>query len=131
MTRGKRAAGEKVLYWVGSCKQDLMRFPEAVQDRLGAALSVAQFGGKHPHAKPWKGEGAGVLEIVAEYRTDAFRAIYTVQFRSTVYAVHVFQKKSPHGAKTPLSDVRLVRERLKLARAHYEEHKKTIGSDRT
>lgn len=39
-------------------------FPEAVKDKMGVALSVAQFGGKHPKAKPWKGEGSGVLEIV-------------------------------------------------------------------
>jgi phage-related protein len=59
--------GEKPLYWVGSSKRDLLEFPEPVKDAIGTALSVAQFGGKHPAAKPWKGEGAGVLEVVEDH----------------------------------------------------------------
>lgn len=51
------ARGERPLCWVGSTKRDLLTFPEAVQDGIGAALSVAQFGGKYPAAKPWKGAG--------------------------------------------------------------------------
>ena len=54
---------------------DLLEFPEAVQDDIGVALSVAQFGGKHPKAKPWKGEGPGVLEIVEDHRGDTYRAV--------------------------------------------------------
>jgi phage-related protein len=67
MARAKIAPGEKSLFWVGSTKNDLMEFPEEVQDEIGAALSVAQFGGKHPRAKPWKREGlggGGLLNII-------------------------------------------------------------------
>jgi len=64
MARSASAPGEKPLFWIGSAKNDLLEFPEAVKDEIGVALSVAQFGGKHPKAKPWRGEGAGVLEIV-------------------------------------------------------------------
>lgn len=70
MTRARRVPGEKPLLWVGSTKEDLLEFPEAVKDESGAALSVAQFGGKHPNAKPWKGEGPGVLEIAENDRGD-------------------------------------------------------------
>ncbi len=66
--------GEKPLYWVGSSKEDLLEFPGRVKDAIGTALSVAQFGGKHPAAKPWKGEGAGVLEIVEVYAGGVYRA---------------------------------------------------------
>lgn len=34
---------------------------------MGNALGIAQFGGKAPAAKPWKGRGAGVLELVESY----------------------------------------------------------------
>ncbi len=44
--------GEKPLDWVGSRKRDFLRFPEPVKDEMGNALGVAQFGGKHPSAKP-------------------------------------------------------------------------------
>jgi phage-related protein len=120
MTRAKSVPGEKPLFWVGSAMSDLLRFPEAVKDDLGIALSVAQFGGKHPKAKPWKGEGAGVFEIVSDYRGDTFRAVYTVRFESAVYVLHAFQKKSPTGVRTAKSDVGLVARRLRMAREDYE-----------
>jgi len=122
MSRVKRARGEKPLFWMGSCLNDLLAFPETVKDEIGAALSVAQFGGKHPSAKPWRGAGAGVLEIVENYRGDAYRVIYAVRFANAVYALHAFQKKSPSGIKTPRKDVELVGQRLKLAQRDYEAH---------
>jgi phage-related protein len=120
MARQKQALGEKPLFWIGSAKRDLMQFPELVRDEIGAALSVAQFGGKHPKAKPWKGEGPGILEIVEDYRGDTYRAVYTVRLKDAVYALHAFQKKSPKGIKTAQSDVELIRQRLKAAREDYE-----------
>jgi phage-related protein len=84
MARGGVTPGERPLYWVGSSKKDLMAFPDAVKDHLGVALSVAQFGGKHPDAKPWKGEGPGVLEIVGDYSGDTWRTVYTVRFAKAV-----------------------------------------------
>ena len=120
MSRIKKASGEKPLLWIGSSLGDLLAFPETVKDEIGAALSVAQFGAKHPSAKPWKGLGAGVLEIVEDHRGDAFRVIYTVKFPEAVYVLHAFQKKSPTGIRTRRRDVELVTERLKLARQDYE-----------
>ena len=121
MARDRAVPGEKPLYWVGSAKKDLMTFPDAVQDHIGIALSVAQFGGKHPAAKPWKGEGAGVLEVVENYLGDTWRAVYTVRFENALYVLHAFQKKSHRGIRTAQHDVDLVSERLKLARRDYEE----------
>jgi phage-related protein len=120
MTRSTQAPGERPLLWVGSSKSDLLGFPEAVRDEIGAALSVAQFGGKHPKAKPWKGEGSGVFEIVEDHRGDAYRAVYTVRFALAIYVVHAFQKKSPRGIKTAIPDVELVSQRLKVAGEDYE-----------
>ena len=120
MARQKQAPGEKPLYWVGSTKRNLLEFSEAVRDEIGAALSVAQFGGKHPKAKPWKGKGAGVLEVVEDHRGDTYRAVYTLGFEGAVYVLHAFQKKSPKGVKTAQSDVGLVGRRLKTAREDYE-----------
>jgi phage-related protein len=120
MARSKRVPGEKPLFWIGSAKSDLLEFPEAVKDEIGVALSVAQFGGKHPVAKPWKGEGAGVLEIVQDYRGGTYRAVYTVKFANAAYVLHAFQKKSPKGIKTARTDVELVSQRLKAASEDYE-----------
>ena len=113
-------AREKPLHWVGSSKKDYLAFPAEVQDDMGYALGLAQLGAKHPHAKPWKGEGGGVFEVVEEHRGDTYRAVYTVRFAGAVYVLHAFQKKSKAGIKTPLEDVRLIGERLQRAQQDYE-----------
>jgi phage-related protein len=95
-------------------------FPEAVKDAIGLALSVAQFGGKHPNAKPWKGIGPGVLEVIADHRSDTYRAVYAVKFEGAVYVLHAFQKKSPRGRKTAQTDVELISRRLRAAADDYE-----------
>src|SRR5271154_1111817 len=105
MTRPNSVPGGKPLFWIGSSKDDLLTFPEVVKNELGSALSVAQFGGKHPRAKPWRGEGPGILEVVENHRGDTYRAVYTVRFESAVYVLHVFQKKSPSGIRTARKDV--------------------------
>jgi phage-related protein len=116
------AADEKPLHWVGSAKRDFLGFPTAVKDDMGNALGIAQFGGTAPTAKPWKGLGSGVLEIVESYDGNAYRAVYTVRFERAVYVLHAFQKKSPSGIRTAKKDVDLVAERLKVATKDYEEH---------
>lgn len=94
--------------------------PTPVVRAIGIALGVAQQGGKHPSTKSWKGEGPGVAEVVEDFDSDTFRAVYTVKFRKAVYVLHCFQKKSPSGIRTAKTDVNLVKERLKAARRDYE-----------
>jgi len=118
------------LYWVGSAKRDLLSFPAAVKDGIGTALSVAQFGSKHPAAKPWKGEGPGVLEVVEDHDGNTYRAVYTVRFRLAVYVLHCFQKKSHRGIQTARADVELVSQRLRLARQDYEGRHGNIRRER-
>ena len=87
---------------------------------MGYALGLAQLGGKHPHAKPWRSEGPGVFEIVEDYRGDTYRGVYTLRFPGAVYILHAFQKKSQSGNSTPQEDVKLISERLKRAQQDYE-----------
>jgi phage-related protein len=118
----KLAAGERPLDWVGSSKKDFLGFPERVKDEMGNALGLAQFGGTHPSAKPWRGQGPGVFELVEDHDGDTYRAIYTVRFREVVYVLHAFQKKSPKGIRTAQTDVDLIERRLKVAQQDYEAH---------
>ena len=111
---------EKPLHWIGSAKKDLLAFPETVVGDFGYALGVVQLGGVPPSAKPWKGEGPGVFELVEDHRGDTWRVAYTVRFEKAVYVLHCFQKKSPSGVRTARTDVELIHERLKTARADYE-----------
>jgi phage-related protein len=112
----KPAPGLKPLTWIGSTKKDLLALPGKVIDTFGYALYLAQTGKKHEQAKPLHGFGsAGVLEIVEDWRGNAYRAVYTVRFAAAVFVLHVFQKKAKSGIATPRQDMELVRERLKAA----------------
>lgn len=111
---------EKPLNWVGASKKDFLGFPGPVKNEMGNALGLAQFGGKHPSAKPWKGLGSGVFELVENHDGDTYRAVYTVRFKEVVYVLHAFQKKSPKGIKTADIDVNLAERRLKAAQQDYE-----------
>ena len=87
------AAAERPLHWVGSAKRDFVTFPGSVKDDIGNALGIAQFGGIAPTAKPWKGLGPGVLEIVESHDGNAYRAVYTVRFAKAVYVLDAFPEE--------------------------------------
>ena len=88
---------------------------------VGIALGVAQYGGQHPSAKAWKGEGPGVLEVVEDFKGGTYRAVYTVRFAEALYVLHCFQKKSPSGIRTAQTDVKLIARRLKAAQLDQEQ----------
>jgi phage-related protein len=112
------------LIWVDSSKKDLMEFPPDVQDVMGRALLDAQYGGKHPDAKPLTGfGGAGVLEVVDDFDGDTYRTVYTVKLEGVVYVLHAFQKKSKTGRETPKQEIDKVRARLKRAQEIHQELK--------
>lgn len=101
---------------IASALDDLRAFPEEVKDVMGQALLDAQYGDKHPAAKPLHGfGGAGVLEIVDDDDGDTYRAIYTVRLRSGIYLLHAFQKKARRGRKTDRHDIERIKKRLNAA----------------
>lgn len=65
-----------------------------------------------------------MLEVVEDFKSDTYRAVYTVKFKDAVYVLHCFQKKSKQGIKTPKPNLDMIKERLKLAKAHAEGEKK-------
>ncbi len=106
----------KPVVWVGSSRKDLRKFPDPVQHQVGYAIYIAQRGGKHRDAKVLTGfGGAGVLEVVEDFRGDTFRAVYTLKYSDSVYVLHAFQKKSKSGRETPRRDMELIEQRLREA----------------
>lgn len=111
---------EKPLFWVGRSDEAMRDFPKEVRRTFGFALGLAQLGGKFIDSKPLKGfGGAGVLEIVEDFRSDTYRCVYTVKFAGAVYVLHAFQKKSKSGIKTPKQEIDLVKARLQRAEEHH------------
>ena len=112
----------KPLVFVGSSRQDLRNFPEEVRAAIGHALKEVQLGLTPLAAKLLKGlGGATVMEIVDDYATDTYRAVYTVRFAGIVYVLHAFQKKSKQGRATAQRDIDLIKRRLLQAQADYQK----------
>ncbi len=125
----RRRASAKPVRWIGSSRDDLRAFPEAVRLRVGGALWEAQLGRKAAWAKPLKGfGGAGVLEVVDDHDGDTYRAVYTVRLAGMVYVLHAFRKKSKSGVGTPRREIALVEQRLKRAG---EDHDQWLASRKT
>ncbi len=113
---------ERPLVWIGSSRRDLRNFPREVRRSIGNALHAAQQGETDPAAKPLKGfAGRSVLEIIADFRGDTWRAVYTVRFRDAVYVLHAFQKKSKKGIATPRREIELIHRRLAEAERMHRE----------
>jgi len=114
----------KSIIWMGSSRRDVQAFPVEVQKGVGYALWFAKIGDKHPHAKPLRGfGGAGVIEIIEDFRGDTYRAVYTVKLGGFVYVLHAFQKKSRRGTAMPQGDLELIRSRLRATGADYRARK--------
>ncbi len=91
---------------------------------MGYALYVAQRGGKHRDTKTLSGfGGAGVVEVVKDFRGDTFRAVYTFRYAEALYVLHAFQKKSKTGRETPRRDIELIKQRLRDAEQIAREKK--------
>ena len=56
-----------------------------------------------------------MVELLEDFDGNTYRAVYTVRFREVIYVLHAFKKKSKQGSKTPLSDINLIKHRLRAA----------------
>ena len=115
----------KNLSFMGSSKKDIQGFPGDVKDDVGYALFQVQLGETPASAKPLKGLGSGLLEIIEDSREGTYRAVYTVKFDEIIYVLHCFQKKSKHGIKTSPKDLDLIKRRLKAAEEDYKTNYQT------
>lgn len=94
------SAAERPLHWVGSSKKDLLSFPEEVVNDIGYALGAVQLGGTVPSAKPWKAEGTGVFEIVADSAGQRIGPSIRSDSRRQCMCCIAF-RKSPRPATVP------------------------------
>jgi phage-related protein len=92
------------LFWEGSSKRDFKRFPIAVQKDMGVALFVVQLGGTPPPAKPWKGLGPGVFELIEDHRGETYRAVYGEDRRKHLRTACVPEEIKIRGQNTYKGD---------------------------
>ncbi len=109
------------LIYLGSSKKDAESLPNDVKELFASALKMALSGEMHDDAKPFKHHGSGVIEVVGDYKGNAFREIYTVRYPEVVFVIHIFQKKSKKKSQTPHEEIELIDKRLKWADQVYKE----------
>src|SRR2546428_13464050 len=108
MTRDTRPVS-----WITAARKDFEEFPEGARLQFERALTIVAEG-RHPDsAKPLKGFGFGIFELVLRFRGDAYRVVYGVQLGRDVWVIHSFKKKSKTGSKTPKQEIDLIHARLK------------------
>ncbi len=100
----------KRIEFLGTSRADLQDFPAAVRVRLGHELYLVQEGDEPSDFKPMPMIGPGTYEIRVRNEAGAFRIAYVAKFRSTIYVLHAFQKKTQ---KTASSDIELARQRYR------------------
>jgi len=115
----------RIVRWVEDSRERLQAFPAQVRKDIGHALYLVQTGQTPPSAKPMRGIESGVFEIVDDYDTDTYRAVYTVKVGRSLYILHAFMKKSTRGIRTPKREIDLIRRRLRRAREMESEEEVT------
>jgi phage-related protein len=66
--------------------------------------------------KPLPQFGTGVYELRESFGRNAYRLMYVVNLRRTLYVLHAFMKKSKSGIGLPKPDAELIEVRLQRAR---------------
>ena len=100
----------KPVVWMGSSREDVKEFPEAVQDSVGFELYRIQCGLQPKDWKPMTSIGTGVKEVRVREEAGVFRVIYLATRPEGVYVLHCFQKKTQ---RTSRSDLELATKRFK------------------
>lgn len=111
----------KPIEWIGDSLKVLRTFPQPVRRAVGVALREVQVGDTPANAKPLRGVGRNVFEIVARYDTNTYRAVYALKIGERVYVLHVFQKKSKQGIRTPPRELKKINQRYQRALQHASE----------
>jgi phage-related protein len=120
--------GKKFVEFLGTSRKDLKALPKSVRVVFAYAIYMAEYGEKHPDAKPLTGfSGAGVMEVVEDQDGDAYRAVYTASLGDTLYVLHAFKKKSKVGGKTPPRDMELITKRWKEAQRLHSAKKPKVS----
>jgi len=96
------AAMPKFLRFCGSALDDLRAFPATARREAGFQLDKVQTGLDPTDWKSMNTVGQGVREIRIRDRDGAFRVMYVAKFKSAVYVLHCFQKKTQTTSKADL-----------------------------
>lgn len=73
------------IIYLGSSRKDLQKLCSDVRDAFAQGLYAASLGKSPVGSKVLKGFGGRhVIELIEDYRSDTYRAVYTVKFKEAV-----------------------------------------------
>lgn len=101
----------KPVVFLGNSKNVILTFPQGVRSQVGHELYLVQEGREPGDFKPMATIGTGVFELRIRVSPGTYRVIYIAKYRSAVFVLHAFQKKTQ---KTQESDLKLAAQRLAL-----------------
>lgn len=84
----------KPVIFLGDSHPYLQALPDTTRRAIGFQIHRLQLGLMPKDFKSMNSIGKGVYEIRIAQDRSAFRVIYTLKFRGTVYVLHIFEKKS-------------------------------------
>ena len=92
----------KRIEFLGTSRTDLLAFPASARAEAGHELYLVQEGCQPNDFKPMATIGEGAYEIRIRDKAGAFRVIYVAKFKSAIYVLHAFQKKTQQTAASDL-----------------------------
>jgi phage-related protein len=113
--------------WIGSSLDDLKKFPKSAQQEAGFNLYRVQEGKMPQNVKPLNGLGSGIMEIITDYNKNTYRSVFVLNLGDDIYVLHVFQKKSKTGIKTPKQEIELIKRRLLIAKSIVKQREAKRG----
>ena len=113
--------------WVGNSLKALKTFGKELTEAFGYGLEEIQFGRTPQSAK--SAEVPGTMKLVENSGDGTYRVVYTTKLKTAVFVLHAFQKKSKSGIKTPDSDIKLIRDRLKRA-AEFDKERENAQKEK-
>ncbi len=91
----------KTLFWLGSSRNDVRKFPPDARRRAGYELYLVQSGVDPSDWRSMSSVGSGVREIRV-HGAGEHRVLYVAKFEEAVYVLHAFEKKTQRTAKADL-----------------------------
>lgn len=99
----------QTVIFMGTSREDIRAFPEAVRRAVGRQLLRLQLGLDPADWKPMKTVGSGVREVRIHVRGE-YRVFYVANIGNALYVLHAFRKKAQATSQKHLA---LARQRLK------------------
>ncbi len=100
----------KDIEFLGDSLEVIRNFNKETKRDIGLQLDYIQNGLEPDDWKPMASIGLGVKEIRVRNAFGAFRTVYIIKKRSSIFVLHAFEKKTQ---KTPKKEIDLAKERFK------------------